>query len=58
MDGGVAAFGAWLPVRRVKAPALGPVALGSWIGMEYAIVDTASGAVPETTQAFWFYIEK
>ncbi|MCB9871856.1 MAG: hypothetical protein H6837_18525 [Planctomycetes bacterium] len=56
-DGRIAA-GGWLPAARIRVPALGPAALGTWIGMEFAIVDPTTATARDTTQAVWFYVAR
>ena len=57
-DGTISSSGLFLPASRLSVPALGVASLGIWVGLEYALVDVGSGSVSDTTQAYWFYIEK
>lgn len=57
-DGTIGSSGLFLPSSRLSVPALGVASLGIWVGLEYALVDVGNGSVSDTTQAYWFYIEK
>ena len=57
-DGLVSSYGTFLPSKRIQVPALGAAALGTWVGVEYGIVDLGTGAVLGTTPGLWFYIQK
>ncbi len=58
VSGVISSTGVWLPSKRVAVPALGSKAIGVWIGLESAILDSTTGSVLDTTNASWFYIQK
>ncbi len=58
VNGVIDARGVWLPRQRLTTPALGSSAVGIWIGMEFAILDSSNNNLVDTTNAYWFYIEK
>ncbi len=56
MDGFVDANGLWFSPTRISFPALGPATIGTWLGLEYAIINEGTGALVGTTNAYWFQV--